>query len=131
MRDSMSAATGPVTAASLEPQMAQMSKDPAARHMIAQWSAVSDRTVVARAMYDDLTLDMRADLPKVRTPIVLLYPDYTPVGMPAGMMEKIHAPLYLAAPSVRQQLVSDSAHFIMFDQPKVFADALDAFLAQP
>jgi pimeloyl-ACP methyl ester carboxylesterase len=82
-------------------------------------------------MYDDLTLDMRADLPKVKTPMVLLYPDYAPVGMPAGMMEKIHAPMYLAAPTVKQQLVTDSAHFIMLDQPKVFADALDAFLAQP
>jgi pimeloyl-ACP methyl ester carboxylesterase len=131
MRDAMSAAAGPVTAAQLEPQMAQMSKDPAARHMITQWGVVSDRSVVARAMYDDLTLDMRADLPKVKAPIVLLYPDYVPVGMPAAMMEKIHAPMYLAAPTVKQQLVSDSAHFIMLDQPKVFADALDAFLAQP
>jgi len=36
-----------------------------------------------------------------------------------------------AAPSVKSQRVHASRHFIMPDQPKAFADALDAFRAQP
>ena len=70
--------------------MKAMSKDPASVHMISEWGVVSDRTVVARAMYDDLTLDLRAGLPAIKTPILLLYPDNVPIGMPAGMMEKIY-----------------------------------------
>jgi pimeloyl-ACP methyl ester carboxylesterase len=131
MRDGMLANTGPVTAASLEPQMKAMSKDPATQHLVAEWGAVSDRTVVARAMYDDLTLDLRPGLPAIRTPIVLLYPDNVPLGVPAGMMQKVYPMVYAPATTVTPKLVAGSQHFIMLDQPQAFAEALDAFLAQP
>jgi pimeloyl-ACP methyl ester carboxylesterase len=124
----MSASTAPVTAVSLEPQMRAMSKDPATQHLIAEWGAVSDRSVVARAMYDDLTLDLRPGLAAIKTPIVLLYPDNVPLGVPAGVMEKVYPMLYAPAPSVKTQVVAASQHFIMLDQPQAFAEALDAFV---
>jgi pimeloyl-[acyl-carrier protein] methyl ester esterase len=120
----------PATAESLEPQMRAMSKDAATRHMVAEWGAVSDRNVVAHAMYDDLTLDLRAGLPAIRTPIVLVYPDNTPLGAPAGTMEKIYPALYAPAATVKPVLVANSLHFVMLDQPEAFNAALDAFLAQ-
>ena len=129
MRDAMSGSTGPVTAESLAPQMKAMSKDPATQHMVAQWGAVSDRSVVGRAMYDDLTLDLRPGLASIRTPITLIYPDNAPLGVPAGMMEKLYPSLYAAAPTVKTVLVKDSQHFVMLDQPQAFAEKLDAFLA--
>ena len=43
-------------------------------------------------------------------------------------MEKIYPALYAAATTVKTVLVKDSQHFVMLDQPKVFADILDAFL---
>lgn len=131
MRDAMIAAKGQATAEQLLPQMRAMSKDPATQRLVAEWGAVSDRTVVARAMYDDLTLDLRPGLPTIRTPIVLLYPDDVPMGLPAGMMAKVYPALYAPATTVKTRLVADSQHFIMFDQPQAFTEALDAFLAQP
>lgn len=129
MRDAMIASSGTVTAEALEPQMAAMSKDQATRHMIAQWGALSDRSVVARAMYEDMVLDLRPGLALIRTPIALLYPDYGPLGSPAGMMEKFYPALYAPATSVKTQVVADSQHFIMLDQPQAFDAALDRFLA--
>ena len=129
MRDMMLAAKGQATAAQLEPQMARMSKDAATRHMIAEWGALSDRTVVGRAMYDDLTLDLRPGLAAMTTPIVLVFPDAVPVGMPAGMAEPLYHRLYADAKSVTPKMVADSAHFVMLDQPEAFAKELDAFLA--
>jgi pimeloyl-[acyl-carrier protein] methyl ester esterase len=129
MRDAMLKNTGPVTAKSLEGQMARMSKDAATRQTIAEWGAVSDTTVVARAIYDDLTLDLRPGLAAMTTPVVLLFPDAVPVGMPAGMADPMYRRLYADAKTVTPVLVSDSAHFIMLDQPEVFARELDAFLA--
>ncbi len=120
----------PATAESLEPQMRAMSKDPATRHMIAEWGAASDRNVVAHAMYDDVTLDLRPGLAAIRTPMVLIYPDNTPLGVPAGAMEKIYPALYAPAPTVKLVLVANSQHFVMLDQPDAFNAALDAFLAQ-
>jgi pimeloyl-[acyl-carrier protein] methyl ester esterase len=130
VRDAMSASSGPVTAASLEPQMRAMSKDPSSVHMISEWGALSDRGVVARALYDDFTLDLRPGLAGIRTPIVLLYPDNAPLGVPAGMMAKVYPAVYAPAATVKPVLVADSQHFIMLDQPQAFAQALDAFLAQ-
>ncbi|MDB5475894.1 MAG: alpha/beta hydrolase fold protein [Phenylobacterium sp.] len=131
MRDGMLANTGPVTAASLEPQMKAMSKDPASRRLITEWGVVSDRAVVARAMYDDLMLDLRPGLAAIKTPIVLLYPDNVPLGLPAGMMEKVYPMVYAPAVTVTPKVVANSQHFIMLDQPQAFAEALDAFLATP
>jgi pimeloyl-ACP methyl ester carboxylesterase len=130
MRDAMAANTGPVTAASLMPQMKAMSKDPATQLLVSEWGAASDRTVVGRAMYDDLTLDLRPGLAAIHTPIVLVYPDNTPLGVPAGMMAKIYPALYASAPTVKLTLVTNSQHFVMLDQPAAFDRALDAFLAE-
>jgi pimeloyl-[acyl-carrier protein] methyl ester esterase len=130
MRDAMSASTAKATPESLMPQMVGMSKDPATTRMIAEWGAASDRSVVARAMYDDLTLDLRPGLSSIRTPIVLVHPDDVPVGTPVGMMQKIYDALYAPAPSVKTVLVVDSEHFVMFDQAQAFNEKLDAFLAQ-
>ena len=130
-RDAMIASAGkPATAAQLEPQMKAMSKDPATVHMISEWGAVSDRRVVAQAMYDDLTLDLRPGLPAIKTPMVLVHPDNVPLGVPVGMMDKIYPALYAQAPTVKIVLVANSQHFVMLDQPDAFYAALDAFLAQ-
>jgi pimeloyl-ACP methyl ester carboxylesterase len=131
MRDAMMEGTGQATAAQLEPQMRSMSKLPDAVHMIAEWGAVSDRTVVARAMYDDLTLDLTPGLGSVKTPIVLLYPDNTPLKVPPGMMARVYPTVYAPAASVKTLEIKDSQHFIMLDQPQAFAAALDEFLKQP
>jgi pimeloyl-[acyl-carrier protein] methyl ester esterase len=132
VRLAMAAAAGkPLTAEQLEPQMRAMSKDKAAQHLIAQWGAVSDRKVVAQAMYDDLTLDLRPGLTGIKTPILLLHPDNAPLGVPAGLMDKVYTALYAPAPAVKTKIVDQSEHFVMIDQPQVFADALDAFLATP
>jgi pimeloyl-[acyl-carrier protein] methyl ester esterase len=130
MRDVMAKGAG-VTAAQLAPQMRAMSKDPATQQMIAEWGAASDRTVVARAYYDDMTLDLRPGLAAIRTPIVLLHPDNVPLGVPVGLMQKVYVDLFAPAPSITVKLASDSQHFVMLDQPQVFAKELDAFLATP
>jgi pimeloyl-ACP methyl ester carboxylesterase len=128
--DGTAAAKAPATKAMLAPQMRAMSKDEATRDLVTGWGVASDRMVVAHAMYDDLTLDLRGGLSSIKTPIVLVYPDNAPLGTPAGMMEKIYPPLYAAAPSVKPVLVKDSLHFVMLDQPAAFYENLDAFLAQ-
>ena len=128
--DGTAASNAQATKAMLAPQMRAMSKDESTRDMIVEWGVASDRMVVAHAMYDDLTLDLRDGLTSIRTPITLVYPDNTPLGTPVGMMEKIYPALYAPATSVKTVLVRNSLHFVMLDQPEAFYAALDAFLAQ-
>jgi pimeloyl-ACP methyl ester carboxylesterase len=116
---------------SMEPQIARMVSAPADRAMVVNWSVLSDHGVVMRALYDDLTLDLRPGLAGVTTPIVLLYPDNTPAGAPEGVMDKLYPPIFAPAATIRTQRIEKSLHFIMLDQPQAFAAALDAFLTQP
>jgi pimeloyl-ACP methyl ester carboxylesterase len=115
----------------MTPQINGMVGGEADRAMVMGWSMASDRGVVARALYDDVTLDLRPKVADVKTPIVLLYPDNGPNGAKPGQAEGLYKILYAAAPSVKPQRIDASRHFIMLDQPKAFADALDAFLAAP
>ena len=57
--DGTAASNAQATKAMLAPQMRAMSKDESTRDMIVEWGVASDRMVVAHAMYDDLTLDLR------------------------------------------------------------------------
>jgi pimeloyl-ACP methyl ester carboxylesterase len=99
------------------------------RAMLARWEAASDPRVVQNALADDIELDLRPGLASIRTPITLLYPDNTPVGAPAGMMDKVYGAAFATAATIRLRRVDTSRHFIMFDEPAAFAADLDAFLA--
>jgi pimeloyl-ACP methyl ester carboxylesterase len=101
------------------------------RAMVEAWYASSNSAVVANALADDLELDLRPDLAAIHTPILLLYPDNTPAGAPAGAMDGAYKAMFAGAPGVRLSGVDHSLHFIMLDQPTAFAARLDAFLATP
>jgi len=80
-------------------------------------------------MADDMTLDMRAGLPAMQTPITLVYPFDTGMGVPLARWDALYASQFAPAPHKALVRVDDSRHFVMFDQPAKFDAALDAFLA--
>jgi len=108
--------------------MRSMATAPADLAMIKGWSAASDKGVVANAIADDMTLDLRPGLAALTTPIVLLHPDYSTLGSPPGVSDQMYRTAYAAAPSVKVVEIAPSLHFIMLDQPAKFDAALDAFL---
>ncbi len=106
----------------------RMVKSPEGLKTIVAWSIASDRGVMARAMYDLMTTDARAGLAAIKTPTTLLYPFDATLGAPAMAIDKTYADAYATLPGVTLKRIDDSRHFIMFDQPKAFADAVDGFL---
>ena len=118
-----------MTPAQYDQMMRNMATAPADLAAIKAWGTASDTTVVADAMADDMTLDLRPDLAKITAPITLLHPDYTALGTPPGMMAQVYKGAFAAAPTVKVVEIAPSLHFIMFDQPAKFDAALDAFLA--
>ena len=130
IRDGM-VAGGAGYEAGVKSAVAAMVTGAADTQMVVGWGMASDPGVVGRAYYDDFLLDLRPGLAGLKTPLTLLYPDNVPNHAPPGMMAKVYPALYAAAPMVKPVVVANAKHFIMLDQPKAFADALDAFLAQP
>lgn len=108
--------------------MAIMTKTDAARPTLLEWSLTSDRRVVAQAMYEVTLADARARLPTITAPVTLLYAYDAAMGRPAAMIDQMYAAPYAGLSGVKLKRVDGSFHFIMLDQPEVFAEEVANFL---
>lgn len=106
-----------------------MSNTPAGRIAIAGWMRSADPRVTAQVLHDVMATDMRSALLKVTAPVTLLYAQ-DDSAMPAAMAKAAFEPQYVGIARFKAQMVPGSRHFIMLDQPDVFAQAVDAFLAE-
>jgi len=127
MRDQMAAAYGkPADAAGAEATANRLALKPESRAKVKAWAMAADPRVSGEAMYEDLTTDLRPDLAGIKTPITLVYP-WAETGPTKAMADALYRGAYAAAPNVTFVDVGDSAHFVMLDQPAVFAAALKVF----
>jgi pimeloyl-ACP methyl ester carboxylesterase len=130
MRDQLIAAEPDVYAAMAIQTSAVLVLNPEARKLVAASSGASDRRVVANAIYEDLTTDLRPQLATIKTPTTLLYPfDAAAVGPDSSKIDTIYTSAYSTMPNLKIHRIDDSRHFIMYDQPASFDKAVQAFLS--
>lgn len=93
-----------------------------------QHSVTSDIVVVAQAMYDLITTDLRPEVARIDVPFTVLWvlPPNAPVSQ--EQMTTFYAASYAGAPQAVVRQIPESFHFIMFDQPEVFQRELRTFL---
>ena len=116
-------------AAGSQQSAAQMVKDPTALKLIVASSTASDRGVFVEAMTEDMMTDVRADLPAVKAPTLVLYEHDPTLQMPnADSYEQIVVSSYKPLTTAKLVRVDDSRHFIMYDQPAKFDAAVEEFL---
>lgn len=99
------------------------------RTAVARWMRASDQRVVAQAFYDDMTTDIRQELPKILARVTLLYAQ----DDSAFSVEKAKAtfePQYAGTRAFAAHMITGSRHFIMLDQPEKFSSEVAAFLAE-
>lgn len=129
MRDGLLAQNDEQAAAGAAATVARLIRTESARAAAIAWTRASDRSVVARAMHELLTTDLRPELGRIRAPLTVLYA-YDPLyGVPGQMIDGIFTSAYANAPRATLRRIDGSFHFIMIDQPAAFAAAVDAFLA--
>ena len=128
MRDGVAATYGkPADRAVIDRQTTGMTRDPAATALVRAWAPKADARVTARAMYEDMTTDLRGDLPRISAPITLVYP-WAQGRFTAEQTAAFYAAQFRGARTFKSVEVRDSAHFVMLDQPKAFVAALADFL---
>ena len=88
----------------------------------------SDQAVASAAYYDLVISDLRADLPKITVPMTVLYVKFNDARMTNEITDMIYRASFSTRPETTLKRIDDSAHFIMFDQPEVFAAEVDSFL---
>jgi pimeloyl-[acyl-carrier protein] methyl ester esterase len=113
-----------------EQLLAAMATAPADRAIIKAWSDASNPSAVSNAFADDITLDLRPDLGAASTSVTLVYPDYAPLGSTKEATAARYSGEYSALKGIKLVEITNSVHFVMFDQPDQFIQAVDTFLAQ-
>jgi pimeloyl-ACP methyl ester carboxylesterase len=116
--------------------------DPDAKR-VAAMTAKSDQKAVAEYADELYSADLRPQLPKLTAPTLELAPVPTvppayegPQAATASMADRetgyhsFYASLFPGAPNLTIEMVPDSKHFIMVDQPKALYDDIAAFVAK-
>lgn len=120
---------GPVTDLGPMSMAGGMSNTAAGRTAILGWTRAADPRVTAQVFRDVMVTDMRGELAAVTAPVTLLYAQDDSM-MPAERAKAGFEPQYAGLARFTAQMVPGSRHFIMLDQPEVFAKAVDGFLGE-
>lgn len=127
LRDQMIALPPEHFAAMQSVTMERLVRAEAHRPAVVEWSLASDRSAVARGMYDVMTTDLRPDLAAIQTPVTIVYA-YDPLMAAQADVAGLYTNLYAPLPNHRMVKVDQSFHFIPLDQPQPFAAAVEEFL---
>jgi len=129
MRKMFSGPPSEQSAKMAEASIKSMVTKPEDFEMIMGWSRKSDPIAEGNAMYDMMTTDLRADLGKIQSPVIVIgtwiaYKEYATREQVVANFRGQYAKL-----KDYQFVLSDNArHFVMLDDPKGFFEVTDGFL---
>lgn len=92
-----------------------------------QWSLATDRTVMAEAMHDVLTTDLRDEMSRFPVPLTVLYArDDAIPNMERTQEQFLNS--YAPVPELNIVAIDGALHFVMYDQPEAYAAQIEAFV---
>jgi len=128
MRDMAEKSSPEAWAAGQARTMTRLVKSPAGLKAATAASIASNPSVTGRALYDDLTTDLRCEIASIKTPTVMLYPWDEATGAPQAAYDALYTSAYAPMTSAKVKRIDGSLHFIMLDQPAAFAFEVENFL---
>jgi pimeloyl-ACP methyl ester carboxylesterase len=91
-------------------------------------SRTSDQKVSASAFRELVVTDLRPELANITAPTTVLYVKFNDPRMTPEITDGIYQGSFASMPGATLKRIDDSAHFIMLDQPAIFAAEVNAFL---
>lgn len=88
----------------------------------------SDQKVSAAAFRELIVTDLRPELSRITAPTTVLYVKFNDPRMTPEITDGIYRGSFAGLPGATLRRIDDSAHFIMLDQPEIFAAEVKAFL---
>jgi pimeloyl-ACP methyl ester carboxylesterase len=115
---------------SLLPEMAlRLATGSEARKKIEVSASATDRTVYANATEDEMLTDIRPQLASIQTPVTVVFSYIAALdGEYAPKTANLYADAYQSIPHLTLAEIDDSHHFVMYDQPEEFHNAVVNFL---
>lgn len=128
MRNAMLAATPEQAEATLLASIARLAKTEAVRPSLVAAGISSDRKTLADAMYELMVTDLRPELGRIRVPVQVVYAYDLLYGVQASNIDAMFRNAYVSNPNISFRRIDDGFHFVMLDQPELFAGAVIKFL---
>ena len=128
-RDAVAAGYGkPPDPAAVEANVARVTLNPENHARLKEWAMAADPRVTARALYENLTTDLRPELAAIRASVTVVYAwnDKYPLKERA---DPFFRQQYAAVQRITYVGIGQSAHLVMLDQPAKFQEALEHFLS--
>ena len=112
----------------VENSVSIMTKVDAKQDVVTNWSLTSDREVYANILAEVMSYDARPELSNIQVPVVVInaFDNAMPVNKEG--LTKLYRNAYSNAKVFELQTIEDSYHFIMWDQPQLFYEALKSVL---
>ena len=129
MRDGMLAMPAERFPAVQAAGMGRLVKNPEARTRHARIGGASNVAVVARAMHEVMTTDLRPQLGRIDAPVTVLYAWDPAMGPTVEAYDQLWRGAYAGLKGASLTRVDGSFHFIMDDQPERFSAEVERFLA--
>ena len=108
--------------------MATMITAPADVDRAMAWVTKSDAATAGIAVAEMMTTDLRADIAKISSPVLLIGATGGAPEVMRPAMEKAYAAQVARLPSARVKITGNARHFIMFDDPQFLFSSIDEFL---
>lgn len=128
IRDGIANASADTRLATMKQTIAGMIKTESFHTAAIKQSVESDPVTSGQVMYDLITTDLRPELVNIKVPLRVLWVLPPSAPLTAEQMSGYYQMSYATAPNVSLRQITDSYHFIMYDQPEVFQAELKAFL---
>ncbi len=90
----------------------------------------SDRAVSSSAYRELIVTDLRPELANIKAPVEVLYVKFNDPRMTTQITDMMYSAAFANLTGASLRRIDESAHFIMFDQPGLFFERVDAFLGQ-
>jgi pimeloyl-ACP methyl ester carboxylesterase len=88
-----------------------------------------DRSVLAQALYEVMTVDLRHRLPDITAPVTVVYGWSPDESSPRGRTDSLFRGAYASLPRPATfERIEGAEHMVMIDQPSRFLAAVERFL---
>ncbi len=104
--------------------------DPETVQRIVSWGLASDRGVTADVMAEVMVTDLRGDVARIEAPVDVIYA-WDQSGHATRMgLDQAYGSSYSKLKGARLQRIDQARHYVMFDQPDIFYNAVRDWLAR-
>jgi pimeloyl-ACP methyl ester carboxylesterase len=114
----------------LRKSVAKLVQDPVIQERVVRWGLMSDRATTADVMAEVMVTDLRPDLARITAPTDVVYAWDRNGPVTRAGVDQFYQASYSGLADKRLVRVDNARHYLMFDQPRAFYDAVRDWLAR-